>query len=124
MEFHVLLVEDDRVTLKTVEQLLRKCNYKVTCAANGREAIKVLTACRHSGVKVDLILTDILMPEVTGFDLINEVVHGDTFCDVPVVVMSSQDSQENVLQAFQAGAADYLIKPIRKNELATLWQHV
>ncbi|GLI67817.1 hypothetical protein VaNZ11_012097 [Volvox africanus] len=124
MEFHVLLVEDDQVTLKTVEQLLRKCDYKVTCAANGREAIQVLTACRQSGVKVDLILTDILMPEVTGFDLINEVVHGDTFCDVPVVIMSSQDSQESVLQAFQAGAADYLIKPIRKNELATLWQHV
>lgn len=58
---HVLLVEDDNVTLKTVEALLRKCNYRVTTAANGREAMAILA---HSDQKVDLILTDILMPEV------------------------------------------------------------
>eukprot|EP00198_Chlamydomonas_reinhardtii_P012471 XP_001701808.1 response regulator of potential two component system [Chlamydomonas reinhardtii] len=144
--FHVVLVEDDNICLKVVEQLLRKLSYRVSTASDGAAALKVLADCKQRGDKVDLILTDILMPEVTGFDLINEVVHGETFADIPVVasgtflgfgrrtvrtvawsrcqVMSSQDSQESVLQAFQAGAADYLIKPIRKNELATLWQHV
>ncbi|KAJ9516960.1 hypothetical protein QJQ45_027392, partial [Haematococcus lacustris] len=121
----VLLVEDDLTTLRTVEQLLRKFNYRVTTAANGREAIQLLLASRKPGAKpFDLVLTDLLMPEVSGFQLIHEVLHGTAFCDVPVVVMSSADSQASVLQAFEAGAADYLIKPVRRNEVATLWQHV
>lgn len=82
-EFHVLVVEDDNVTLKTVEALLRKLNYKVSSARNGREALKFLESAQASEQPVDLILTDILMPEVTGFDLINEVVHGVSYCNVP-----------------------------------------
>lgn len=62
------------------------------------------------------------MPEVSGFDLIQAVQ--DFSIDVPIVVMSSHDSQENVMQAFEAGAKDYLIKPIRRNEVSTLWQHI
>lgn len=81
--FHVLLVEDDNVTLKMVEQLLRKLDYKVSSAANGREALAVLNQHQCSEQPVELILTDILMPEVTGFDLINEVVHGVSYCNVP-----------------------------------------
>lgn len=81
--FHVLLVEDDGVTLKMVEQLLRKLDYKVSSAANGREALKALEVHQNTDQPIDLILTDILMPEVTGFDLINEVVHGVSFCSVP-----------------------------------------
>lgn len=117
-------MDDDIITLKAVEQLLRKFGYRVTTAQNGREAIQHLLNSKARGQPIDLLLTDIVMPEVSGFDLIQEVVHGDKFSDLPVVVMSSQDSQESVLQAFEAGAADYLIKPIRRNEVATLWQHV
>lgn len=71
--------------------------------------------------QVDLILTDVLMPEVSGLELMQEVLHGELFCDVPVVVMSSVDSQESVLKAFEGGAADYLIKvregPFRMKKL-------
>mmetsp|Transcript_33317 Transcript_33317/g.84420 ORF Transcript_33317/g.84420 Transcript_33317/m.84420 type:complete len:970 (-) Transcript_33317:1490-4399(-) len=123
---HILLVDDDPITLRAVEQLLKKHGYKVSTALNGREALKLLEATKTSpnAAPIDLVLTDVLMPEVSGFELIHEVVHGTAFSDLPVVVMSSQDSQESVLQAFEAGAADYLIKPIRRNEVATLWQHV
>lgn len=77
---HVLLVEDDEVTLRTVEQLLRKCNnYQVTSARDGREALRVL----KEGRKVDLILTDINMPEMSGLDLIAEVVNGSYLRDNP-----------------------------------------
>ncbi|KAK9806257.1 hypothetical protein WJX72_007465 [[Myrmecia] bisecta] len=120
--FHVLLVEDDECTLKLVEKLLRKCHYEVTLARNGREAMEVLEG--EDGSLIDVILTDLLMPEVSGMDLICEVVQGDRLRDVPVIVMSSESKQETVLKAFEAGASDYLIKPIRRNELTTLWQHV
>lgn len=122
--FHVLLVEDDVVTLKAVEQLLRHCGYQVTTAKNGREAMQLLSDRRRK--QFDLILTDVIMPEVSGFDLVKEVVHGRNrdWNAVPVVVMSAEDSQTTVLEAFEAGAADFLVKPIRRNELTTLWQHV
>jgi CheY-like chemotaxis protein len=51
-----------------------------------------------AGAGFDLVLTDLRMPDVSGFDLMHEVVHGEAFCDVPVVVMSGTDSQDAVLQ--------------------------
>lgn len=62
--FHVVLVEDDNICLKVVEQLLRKLSYRVSTASDGAAALKVLADCKQRGDKVDLILTDILMPEV------------------------------------------------------------
>lgn len=122
--FHVLLVEDDAVTLKSVQQLLRNCGYAVTTAQNGRDAIQRLES--SNGTRFDLILTDIYMPGVSGYDIVRQVVHGydKESMNIPVVVMSAEDSQHSVLQAFEAGAVDYLVKPIRRNELTTLWQHV
>lgn len=118
-EYSILLVEDDNVTLKQVEQMLKKYgNYRVTTAMNGRQALQLLKEAREAGRGFDIVLTDLGLPEVSGLEMIHEIT------DVPVVVMSCQDSQASVLQAFEAGAADYLIKPIRKNEIWTLWQHI
>lgn len=122
-KFHVLLVEDDECTLRLVEALLRKCNYEVSSARNGREALDFLQACGDDR-RPDLILTDILMPEVSGMELMCEVFQDERWSSVPVIVMSSEQSQEFVMRAFEAGARDYLIKPVRRNELTTLWQHV
>lgn len=120
-QFQVLLVEDDIATLKYVELLLRKCNYTVVTARNGREAIEILDGAPG---RIDLILTDMAMPEMSGLELIVHVSRADKWRGIPVVAMSAQDAQSNVLEAFEAGVADYLIKPVRKNELTTLWQHV
>jgi CheY-like chemotaxis protein len=98
----VLLVDDDPVTLHTVGALLRKFGYGVTTASSGREAMQLLqeatTTRGHETPPFDLVLTDLRMPEVSGFDLVHEVVHGEAFSGIPVVVMSSVDSQESVIQ--------------------------
>jgi DNA-binding response OmpR family regulator len=102
---HVLLVDDDGVTLKAVEMLLRKFGWTVTTAAGGKEALKAMEASKVPGARpIDLVLTDLLMPDVDGLQLLSEAG------EVPVVVMSSADSQEDVLNCLQKGAADYLIK--------------
>jgi CheY-like chemotaxis protein len=102
---HVLLVDDDGVTLKAVEMLLRKFGWTVTTAAGGKEALKAMEASKAPGARpIDLVLTDLLMPDVDGLQLLSEAG------EVPVVVMSSADSQEDVLNCLQKGAADYLIK--------------
>ncbi|EIE26260.1 hypothetical protein COCSUDRAFT_64410 [Coccomyxa subellipsoidea C-169] len=119
---HVLLAEDDDLTLRIVEQLLKQCNYRVTVARNGQEALDIL---QHNDKHCfDLILTDIMMPKVDGMDLVCEVNQRKVWSHLPVIVMSSEQSQEAICKAFTVGAADYLIKPIRKNEVATLWHHI
>lgn len=120
--FHILLVEDDELTLKVTEGLLRHCDYQVTLARNGRQALEALQS--PEGRHINLILTDVLMPEIDGIELMTELLQNEGWSHIPIIVMSSQSSQESVLKAFEAGAKDYLIKPVRRNELATLWQHV
>ncbi|GAB4815003.1 hypothetical protein N2152v2_002049 [Parachlorella kessleri] len=109
---------DDEVTLHLVARLLSDCGYQVTLARNGRQAQDVL----EGGAQVDLVLTDLLMPELSGLELVDGLLHSKRFSHIPVVVMSSTDSQEAVVEAFEAGAQDYLIKPIRRQELTTLWK--
>eukprot|EP00803_Ostreobium_quekettii_P004565 evm.model.scf_1977.2 EVM.evm.TU.scf_1977.2 scf_1977:10717-13144(-) len=119
-DFRVLLVEEDKCTRRVLEQMLRQCNYKVVTASNGKEALRKL----RNGDEIDLVLTDPFMPEVKAHDLLREVLRVDGHSRIPVIVMSIEERQEAILKALQAGASDYLIKPIRRNELATLWQHI
>ncbi|KAL0056248.1 hypothetical protein WJX82_009232 [Trebouxia sp. C0006] len=108
--FHILLVEDDELTLKVTEGLLRHCDYQVTLARNGRQALEALQS--PEGEHINLILTDVLMPEIDGIELMTELLQNEGWSHIPIIVMSSQSSQESVLKAFEAGAKDYLIKPM------------
>ncbi|GFP83734.1 two-component response regulator-like aprr7 [Phtheirospermum japonicum] len=99
----VLLVENDDCTRHVVTALLRNCNYEVVDAANGLQAWKVLEDLNNH---IDIVLTEVVMPCLSG------------------IVMSSHDSMGLVFKCLSKGAVDFLVKPIRKNELKNLWQHV
>mmetsp|Transcript_20359 Transcript_20359/g.43103 ORF Transcript_20359/g.43103 Transcript_20359/m.43103 type:complete len:464 (-) Transcript_20359:366-1757(-) len=118
----VLLVEDDTVARKCAEAALRSCGYRVIAAQNGREALDILKS--NEAEKIDMILTDILMPEVSGLQLLDNVVHSDKWKKLPVTVMSSQDSIDTAAKCIQKGAVEFLAKPVRKHKLTNLWQHV
>ncbi|CAD7700738.1 unnamed protein product [Ostreobium quekettii] len=119
-DFRVLLVEEDECTKRVVERMLRQCKYKVVSASGGKEALRQL----RNGEEIDLVLADASMPEVESGEMLREVLRLDARNRVPVIVMSVEDKQEAIVEALQAGASDYLIKPVRRNELATLWQHI
>lgn len=93
----------------------------VSTARDGKEALSKLEQDRE---KFDLVLTDILMPEVSGTDVLIRIAEEEKWKQIPVVMMSSTDTQETVMKCFQLGAADYLVKPVRANELKNLWRHV
>ncbi|KAL9227110.1 hypothetical protein vseg_002844 [Gypsophila vaccaria] len=117
----VLLVESDDSTRHVVSALLRNCSYEVTAVSNGIEAWKILENLDN---QIDLVLTEVVMSGLTGIGLLTKIMAHKSCRNIPVIMMSCYDSMGIVLKCLSKGAADFLVKPIRKNELKNLWQHV
>ncbi|KAL6132267.1 hypothetical protein ACLB2K_070638 [Fragaria x ananassa] len=121
MNMRVLLVEADDSTRHIIAALLRKCSYRVAAVPDGLKAWEILKArCR----KIDLILMEVDLPSISGFALLTLIMEHEICKNIPVIMMSSQDSINTVYKCMTRGVSDYLVKPIRKNELRNLWQHV
>ncbi|XP_060176571.1 two-component response regulator-like APRR7 isoform X1 [Lycium barbarum] len=117
----VLLVENDDSTRHIVSALLRNCNYDVIEAANGLQAWKIMENLNNH---IDLVLTEVLMPCLSGLGLLCKIMSHYARKTIPVIMMSSHDSMGLVFKCLSKGAVDFLVKPIRKNELKILWQHM
>ncbi|KAK3194517.1 hypothetical protein Dsin_025827 [Dipteronia sinensis] len=117
----VLLVEADDSTRHIITALLRKCSYRVSAVPDGLMAWEALKCQPHN---IDLVLTEVDLPSISGFTLLTLVMEHDICKNIPVIMMSSHDSISIVLKCMLKGAADFLIKPVRRNELRNLWQHV
>ncbi|CAH2044340.1 unnamed protein product, partial [Thlaspi arvense] len=117
----VLLVEADDSTRQIISALLRKCSYRVAAVPDGLKAWEMLKGKPES---VDLILTEVDLPSISGYALLTLIMEHDICKNIPVIMMSSQDSVNTVYKCMLKGAADYLVKPLRRNELRNLWQHV
>ncbi|KAL1565483.1 two-component response regulator-like APRR5 isoform X4 [Salvia divinorum] len=121
LALRVLLVEADDSTRQIIAALLRKCSYKVAAVSDGLKAWEVLKARAEN---IDLILTEVELPSISGYALLTLIMEHDICKKVPVIMMSSYDSVSIVYKCMLRGAADFLVKPVRKNELRNLWQHV
>ncbi|GLT26658.1 hypothetical protein SLA2020_017080 [Shorea laevis] len=116
----VMLVEADDSTRQIIAALLRKCSYKVAAVPDG---LKVWEILKEKPQDIDLILTEVDLPLISGFALLTLTIEHEICKNIPVIMMSSQDSIRTVHKCMMRGAADYLVKPIRRNELRNLWQH-
>jgi len=114
----VLVVDDDSVCLSTITFLLNKCYDRVHGCTSSTEALKLL---RGGKDRFDIVLLDVFMPELDGFKLL-EII-GLEMC-LPVIMMSVDGDDTNVLKGVTHGAVDFLIKPVRHEELKNIWQHV
>ncbi|KAK1379103.1 two-component response regulator-like PRR37 [Heracleum sosnowskyi] len=117
----ILLVENDDSTRHILSALLRNCSYEVTAVAHGLEAWKAL---EDPSNRIDLVLTEVVTPNLSGIDLLSKILSHKAFRSIPLIMMSSNDSMGIVFKCLSKGAVDFLVKPIRKNELKHLWQHV
>ncbi|MED6181944.1 hypothetical protein PIB30_024133 [Stylosanthes scabra] len=117
----VLVVEADHSTRHLITAILRKCSYSVIAVSDGLKAWEVL---KKKATDLDLILTELDLPAISGFALITLIMEHDFCKNIPVIMMSSQDSVNMVLKCMLKGAVDFLIKPVRGNELKNLWRHV
>ncbi|XP_015073982.1 two-component response regulator ARR14 isoform X2 [Solanum pennellii] len=114
----VLVVDDDVVCLRIIEQMLRRCKYSVTTCTQAMVALNLLREKRGT---FDIVLSDVHMPDMDGFKLLELV---GLEMDLPVIMMSGDGRTNLVMRGVQHGACDYLIKPIRDEELKNIWQHV
>ncbi|RYR70315.1 hypothetical protein Ahy_A03g016816 isoform D [Arachis hypogaea] len=112
----VLLVEDDDSTRHVVRALLRNCSYEVTAVSNGLQAWKIL---EDPGNHIDLVLTEVAIPILSGIGLLCKIMNHKTLKNIPVI-----NSMGIAFKCLSKGAVDFLVKPIRRNELRNLWQHV
>ncbi|MCK5822193.1 MAG: response regulator transcription factor [Bacteroidales bacterium] len=110
----VLIVDDDYMMLKTIEHRLKGDGHQVFIAKNGQEGIELLEQGADS---YDLVITDMLMPFISGLELINQI-RNEYAMDIPVIVLSKVGNEDTILQAFELGADDYLTKPFSPNELS------
>ena len=109
----VLVVDDERAILDTVEILLRGEGFDASVAHSGREALD-----RFEELSPDVVLTDIRMPGITGLDLLEAVRERDP--EVPVILMTAQASLQSAVKAVNQGAFYYLQKPFSNAELVAL----
>jgi EAL domain-containing protein (putative c-di-GMP-specific phosphodiesterase class I)/CheY-like chemotaxis protein len=106
----VLVAEDDAGLLEVLTTLLTESGYEVLPAASGRDAIAQLRAA-----SVDIVLTDIVMPDATGVDVLRAV--RERHLDTPVILMTGNPSVPTAVEALSLGALSYLVKPVAEAKL-------
>nr|GMD63747.1 two-component response regulator ARR2-like [Ipomoea batatas] len=114
----VLVVDDDPTCLRILEKMLRNCRYEVTTCNMAEVALSML---RENKNGFDIVLSDVHMPDMDGFKLLECI---GLEMDLPVIMMSADDSKNVVMKGVTHGAYDYLIKPVRIEALKNIWQHV
>lgn len=112
MKSHILLVDDDVGNVQCIAALLGGKGHRVSVASNGREALQLL----HR-VRPDLILLDVDMPELDGFETCRRIKASTAWREVPVIFLTARTGIADTVRAFEVGAVDYMPKPFSAAEL-------
>lgn len=107
----ILVAEDNKLILETINHKLIRDGYEVVKVLDGKECITYL-----ENNTVDLLITDLYMPYINGHEVIN-FVRNDLKSNIPILVLSADGAEDTVLKAFDLGADDYVIKPFSLSEL-------
>lgn len=109
---HILVVDDNQNNRDLLSTLLTKQNYTVSTAINGKEALEMIEKKEY-----DLILLDLLMPEIDGYQVLKNIKENPKKKHIPVIMISALDEVENIIRCIEIGAEDYLPKPFNKTLL-------
>jgi two-component system sensor histidine kinase ChiS len=111
--FQILIVDDEPVNRQVFANYLSLQNYGITQASNGLEALALL----ESGFKPDLMLLDVMMPRLTGYEVTRKIRETWQANELPIVLLSAKNQVSDLVVGLEVGANDYLTKPISKDEL-------
>jgi DNA-binding response OmpR family regulator len=115
MAKRILVVDDDENILNLEKTILEQKGFDVTTAAGGAEALRLLAES-----PVDLILLDVMMPEVDGFTVCRKIKEDSRLKDVPVIFLTAKGGGDALAEGFESGAVMYINKPFTANKLLTI----
>jgi len=110
--YRILIVDDDPRNIQTVASTFQNEDYQMAYAQDGRTALEKIRE-----IKFDLILMDVMMPEMDGLEVCKTLKSSLGKSDIPIIFLTVNDEMEDIVKGFEAGAADYLIKPFHSAEL-------
>ena len=109
----ILIVEDDHRNVVSLSFLLEERDIKILTAQNGKEALGVM----KNNPDINLVLMDIMMPEMDGYQTMTEIRKQQQYKDLPIIAITAKAMKEDRQKCFDAGANDYLSKPIDVDQL-------
>ncbi|MGK7923347.1 MAG: response regulator [Trichodesmium sp.] len=112
-KFTIMIVDDEPINLQVLVNLLSLQNYSIVQAMDGVEALKIIEA----GCQPDLILLDVMMPKMTGYEVTQKLRENFLPSQLPILMLTAKNQVYDLVEGLNVGANDYLTKPISKNEL-------
>lgn len=113
-DYTVMAVDDSPTVVKFVSFALRSAGLKVVTATDGMDALEKLSAMPDG---VDLIITDLNMPNVDGYEFIRTVRENQQYSQLPIIILSSEEEEQDKKLGDEVGASSYLVKPFKPNVL-------
>lgn len=111
--YRILCVDDDINMLNNTEDILLAAGYDVSLSKSGSQAIKLL----QKGIKCDLILLDVDMPEMDGFETLKQIQEIENCKNIPVLFVTGMDAPDFEIKGLELGASDYIVKPFIRDIL-------
>lgn len=108
----ILIVDDEPINISAIAEILGQ-KYALSVANNGEKALRILS----EGLQPDLILLDILMPDIDGFEVAKQLKANPDTAAIPIIFLTAKKDNESIATGFKVGAVDYLSKPFQKEEL-------
>jgi adenylate cyclase len=112
MNGRILVVDDTPANIQALAATLKEKGYQISVATNGRQALEVV-----GRVRPDLILLDVMMPEMDGFEACRRLKASDATRDIPVIFLTARTEIDDIVKGFELGAVDYVSKPFNAHEL-------
>ncbi|MEQ8189822.1 MAG: response regulator [Candidatus Eremiobacterota bacterium] len=108
----IIVIDDDYSIRRLIKFTLEKEHYKVITAEDALEGINIL-----SSRKIDLIILDIIMPDIDGYEALKVIKSSDHLKDIPVMMLTAKNEIDDMMKGFELGADEYLAKPFELSEL-------
>jgi adenylate cyclase len=112
MPARILIIDDAPANIQTLSTILKERGYNINIATNGRQGLEVLERIRP-----DLILLDIMMPEMDGFETCRRIKASTAWREIPIIFLTAKTDTADIVRGFELGAVDYVAKPFNAHEL-------
>lgn len=109
---HILVVDDSPTELHVIKGMLEKNGYQVSTAQSGEEGVDLVKK-----TKPDLVLMDVVMPGLNGFQATRQLANDPDTAQIPVIIVTTKDQETDKVWAMRQGAKDYIVKPVKEKDL-------